>query len=134
MAFALSTYQRTDPSTIGPSIVNFLKKQLKNGIKLRKAILEKGSIENKNILTECILECAELGLKEKTHIYDYCIYFVYKTVEALIKKDKCVLNRANGGYFGIYYDMVDLLFTLDELNLRGNRRRAPKEGEEVKQE
>ena len=113
ISHALSTYASNSPENVRSSLINYLKKQLRAGAKGRNAILESGKIENPSVLTQCVLECAELKLSAKTHIFDYCIYFVYKMVEALLKNEKSVLNRGSMGYTRIYYEILDNLFKID---------------------
>jgi len=86
---------------------------LRAGLKLRTDILAKGSIESPSVLTQCILSCEDFGLSSATHIFDYCIFFVYKMVAALCANERSVLNRASNGYMRIYYDIIDSLFKID---------------------
>lgn len=113
ISHALSTYASNSPENIRPTLINYFKKQIRAGVNIRNTILESGKIENPSVLTQCVLECAELKLNAKTHIFDYCIYFVYKMVEALLKNEKSVLNRGSMGYTRIYYEILDNLFKID---------------------
>ena len=51
ISHALSTYASNSPENIRPSLINYLKKQLRAGAKGRNAILESGKIENPSVLT-----------------------------------------------------------------------------------
>jgi hypothetical protein len=113
ISHALSTYASNSSENIRTSLINYLKKQIREGVKIRNQILESGKIENPSVLTQCVLECGELKLNAKTHIFDYCIYFVYKMVEALLKNEKSVLNRGSMGYTRIYYEILDNIFKID---------------------
>lgn len=95
------------------TLINYLKKQLRTGAKLRTEILSSGKIETPSVLTQCILYCEEFKKSEKTHIFDYCIFFVYKMLDALLANEKSVLNRGSIGYTKIYYEITDSLFKID---------------------
>ena len=88
-----------------------MKEQIRAGVKTRNEILESGKIENPSVLTQCILECQELNINGKTQFFDYCIYFVYKIVEALIQNENCILNRFS--HLVTYYGILDNLFKID---------------------
>lgn len=100
---------------------------------MRSEVLAKGSIEKANVLTQCILSCEEFKKTDKTHIFDYCIYFLYKMVQALLKNEKCVLNRPSNGYLKIYYEICESLFKIDT-NAKRDEKDKPAENEEKEEE
>ena len=51
ISHSLSTYASASPENIRITIINYLKKQIRAGAKLRKDILESGKIENPSVLT-----------------------------------------------------------------------------------
>jgi len=66
-------------------------------------------------------------------MFDYCIYFVYKMMEALLKNEKCVLNRGSIGYTKIYYEITDNLFKID-FNVKREETANPEKEEETPKE
>ena len=51
ISHALSTYASVSPENIRPTVINYLKKQIRAGVKVRNAILSSGKIENPSVLT-----------------------------------------------------------------------------------
>lgn len=133
ISFALSTYASTSAEAIRASVINYLKKQLRAGLKLRTEILAKGSIESPSVLTQCILSCEEFGLSGATHIFDYCIFFIYKMVAALRANEKSLLNRGSNGYLRIYYELTHSLFKIDT-NVKRDEKDVKDEVEEKEEE
>ena len=97
---ALSTYKDNGPDHIHDSVVNYVKKQVTKGIK-----------DKKGVFSLC-------ELSKTPSVADFCVSFVYKLIQALIKNEKSVLNRGNFGYTRIYYDLSESIFSIDKLNTR----------------
>jgi hypothetical protein len=112
IASSLSTYANTGPEAIRVSLVNYLKKQIRRGVKVRNEVLAAGKVENQSVLTQCVLNCEELKI-QKTTVTDYCVYLLFKTVNAMLKCDKLVINRQNNGYYRVYYEIIESILSID---------------------
>jgi len=127
IADSLNTFEKNYYSAIKTSFSNFLKRELQKGLKIRKDLLESGAKEvpeaDQNVLTKCIFffdDISELNADlPNPASSDYMIYFSLFMVEALMKANKCVLNKSNA-FMELYKEVVKLTFNLDEnANLSG---------------
>jgi hypothetical protein len=125
---SLLTYKVASPDKIKSTVINFFKKQCVAGLKIREKILNDGG-ETKTLLTQCVLECQELtGSKDqKPDVFDYCVFFVYKMVEAMLKNKNLLLNKQSLNYLRVYYDIIESIFSLDNVVSRAKRQDKDKD-------
>jgi hypothetical protein len=83
-------------------------------------------------MTQCVLGCEDWNISKNTSIIDYCIYFVYQMVAALLKNEKSIFNKGIG-YMKIYYDILDSLFSLDSNTKREEGSENPESEEPAAQ-
>ena len=123
----MNTYDKVYVSAIKSSFSNFIKRELQKGLQIRKDLQESGAKDvpeaDQNVLTKCIFFFdgisdfnADLPSPATS---DYMIYFAFFMIQALMKAEKCVLNKSNV-YMDLYREVLKVTFNLDEnANLRG---------------
>lgn len=119
---SLLTYKVASPDKIKSTVINYFKKQCVAGLRMREKILKDGG-DTTNILTQSVLECEELtGSKDKKpDVFDYCVFFVYKMVEAMLKNKNLILNKQSLNYLRVYYDIIESIFNLDNVVSRAKK-------------
>lgn len=122
VAESLNSYQSNAPDKIKNSLINFVKRQCVLGLKLREKLVNDGG-ESTSILTESVLSCEELtGAKDaKLAPFEYCVYFIFKMVQAFLKCKDLILNKPGVNYLRLYYDLVESMFSLDQIESRATR-------------
>ena len=81
-----------------------MQNQMANGLKIRKDLLESQPNPEdsapSNVLTQCVWNCPDFGNGDLSEL-DYCVYFTFMMVEALLNEEGNVLNKSNS-YLSIY--------------------------------
>lgn len=129
------SYQSNSPDKIKNTLINFIKKQCVNGLKLREKLVNDGGQSN-SILTESVLSCEEItGSKDaKLAPFDYCVYFIFRLTVAFMKNKNLILNKPNISQLKLYYDIVESIFSLDQIESRATRQENQRKSEENKKE
>jgi len=68
------------------------------------------------VLSQCIFRFEAFQNEEtknqyKPNLTDYCVYFVFLTMDALCNDNKCILNKPT--MMEVYYELIDVLFKID---------------------
>jgi len=68
------------------------------------------------VLSQCIFrfeafQNQETDNQSKPNLIDYCVYFLFLTMDALCCDNKCILNKPS--MMEVYYELIETLFKID---------------------